>query len=123
MRTKLLLLCSLLIVVFLEANATERNDSSGTPIPLTDIPPGSPDHGGFNRAPAASFIIYQDGHTLDFGTACSSCTVTLIDGNEATAFSGIVGTDGCVILPEYLEGLYVIHLIVDEALYEGELEL
>lgn len=123
MKTKLFLLCSLLIAVFLNVNASERNDSTGTPIPLRDIPPGSPDHGGFNRAPAAPFIIYQDGHTLNFGIECAGCAVILIDGNEATVFSGMVGTDGCVILPEYLEGLYVIHLIVDEALYEGELEL
>ncbi len=116
-------MCSLLIAVFLNVNASERNDSTGTPIPLRDIPPGSPDHGGFNRAPAAPFIIYQDGHTLNFGIECAGCAVILIDGNEATVFSGMVGTDGCVILPEYLEGLYVIHLIVDEALYEGELEL
>lgn len=123
MKTKLFLLCSLLIAVFLNVNASERNDSTGTPIPLRDIPPGSPDHGGFNRAPAAPFIIYQDGHTLNFGIECAGCAVILIDGNDAIVFSGMVGTDGCVILPEYLEGLYVIHLIVDEALYEGELEL
>ena len=123
MKTKLFLLCSLLIAVFLNVNASERNDSTGTPIPLRDIPPGSLDHGEFNRAPAAPFIIYQDGHTLNFGIEYAGCAVILIDGNDAIVFSGMVGTDGFMALPEYLEGVYVIRFIFSDIVFQGEIEL
>lgn len=109
------LLSSFLLV----ANANETYHIVYLTIDITTAPA----QGGPAKTPTQPLCIYQDGHILDFGTNFAGCTVSLLEEDETTVFSGFVGTDGFLILPGYLEGIYLIQLNVDGTIYEGVIEL
>ena len=81
----------------------------------------APGQGGPPKSPTQPVCLYQNGHTLNFGTDYSGCAVTLIDENELIEYSGIVGSDGIVVLPEYLMGVFELRLTADNIVYAGEI--
>ena len=122
MKTKLLMIFAILIAFSLDVSAIEMNDSNTTPVPLKTNGPGNHDHGGFNRGEEI-VTIYQEDHVLNFGTDYSDCAISLLDENELIEYSGIVGSDGIVAVPDYLEGLFELRLTVDNIVYTGEILL
>ena len=77
----------------------------------------APGQGGPPKSPTQPVWLSQNGHTLNFGTDYSGCAVTLLDENELIEYSGIVGSDGIVVLPEYLMGVFELRLTVDNIVY------
>ena len=97
--------------------------SSDTIVVRTDPITPIPDHGEPHRGLESSIFIIQDGHTLNFGTDFSGCTIYLLDENEHIEYSGVVGSDGIVAVPDYLEGLFELRLTIDNIVYAGEIQL
>lgn len=83
----------------------------------------APGQGGPPKSPTQPICMYQNGHTLDFGTDYSGCAISLLDENELIEYSGVVGSDGIVAVPDYLEGLFELRLTVGNIVYAGEIQL
>lgn len=122
MKRKLFCFLFLSILTYGKAYACEMSDTTHTPVPLI-IKGSGGDNGDYHRGYSQSIVIYQDGGLLDFGTVYSGCSVVVINENGLTEYSGVVGTDGIVVLPDYLEGLFELQLTVDNIVYAGEILL
>ena len=122
MERKIICFLILSILTFGKAYVCEKTDTTNTPVPLI-IKGSGGDNGDYHRGNLPSIVIYQNGSLLDFGTAYSGCSVFLINENELIEYSGIVGSDGIVVLPDYLEGVYELRLNVGDIVYAGEILL
>ena len=76
-----------------------------------------------HRSPIVIPEVLIEGHTLSFEESCIGCSITIIDENENTVFSAIVGEEGIVILPDSLVGTFVLELERGSITFEGEIEL
>lgn len=81
------------------------------------------DQGDKHRSPFVIPEVLIEGHTLSFEESCIGCSITIIDENENTVFSAIVGEEGIVILPDSLVGTFVLELERGSITFEGEIEL
>lgn len=118
MERKVICILFLSLLTFGKAFAYEKSDTTTTPVPLIIKGPGG-DNGDYHRSHSPSIMIYQNGCLLDFGTPYSGCSVVLINVNELTVYSAVVSSDGIVVLPEYLDGVYELRLMVDNNIYCG----
>ena len=76
-----------------------------------------------HKSPISIPEVLIEGHTLSFEESCIGCSITIIDENENTVFSAIVGEEGIVILPDSLVGTFVLELERESITFEGEIEL
>lgn len=118
----LMMLTALTVNIYaLQKQVTES--SADTIIVRTDPTNPNPAQGSGPRGLDISIYICQNGHLLEFEPCYSGCVVMLVDKNEHIEYSGIVGSDGIVVLPEYLEGVFELQLTVDNIVYSGEIQL
>lgn len=124
---KKLLLTLFLSAFFLGMSATQRQihvESSDTIIiPRTDPITPNPSQGDGHRTTQTDLQVFQNGYILNFTPVYSGGSLELLDMNWNTVFSGIVDSDGYVLLPKYLEGVYVIRFIFSDIVFQGEIEL
>ena len=78
------------------------------------------EHGGTPKSPNLYLYVYWYGNTLDFGMSLSGCPVQLLQ-DDNVVFSTLVGTDGTVVLPTNLSGLYELQITVQTITYIAEL--
>ncbi|MBR6978612.1 MAG: hypothetical protein IKH88_02120 [Prevotella sp.] len=76
------------------------------------------EHGSLPKSPSPCLYIYMYGNNLDFGTNLAGCPVRLVQDDEVV-FSSLVETDGTVMLPTGLSGLYELQITVDDVIYSA----
>ena len=78
-------------------------------------------HEGPSKSPTFVYV-YQDGSTFYFGDSFAGCTVTLLL-NNVEVYSGIVGIDGNITIPEDFTGTFELCLYVGSQVFSAEIEL
>ena len=124
MKKLIVLMIFTALTVNIYASQKQVNVSSAdTIIVRTDPTNPNPAQGSGPRGLDTSIYLCQDGHFLEFEPCYSGCLVVLLDENELIEYSGVVGSDGIVVLPDYLEGVYELRLTVGTMVYIGEILL
>ena len=118
MERKIICFLLLSLLAFGKTFAYEKSDTTTTPVPLIIKGPGG-ENGDYHRSHSSSIMIYQNGCLLDFGPPYSGCSVVLINVDELTVYSTVVSSDGIVVFPEYLDGVFELRLMVDNDIYSG----
>lgn len=99
-------------------------DSTSTVVPLAPAPtPEINPNGDGMRSPARPVYASLDGHTLSFSTSFAGCEIILIDTDGFGVFTGYVDSDGFVIIPGEIIGIFELRLIVGDSFYSAEIEL
>ncbi len=99
-------------------------DSTSTVVPLTPAPtPEINPNGDGMRSPARPVYASLDGHTVSFNTSFAGCEVILIENDGFEVFTDYVDSDGFVIIPDEIIGIFELQLIVGDFIYAGEILL
>ena len=75
--------------------------------------------GGMKRSPIYAF---QDGNLLTFDASLEGANIDVVS-DEMAVFSTHIDKNGCVELPESLEGEFELRLYVGENVFSGWIEL
>lgn len=78
--------------------------------------------GGMKRSPILPIYAFQDGNLLIFDVSLEGANIEIIS-DEMVVFSTQIDENGCVELPESLEGEFELRLYVGDMIYKGDFEI
>ncbi len=78
--------------------------------------------GGMKRSPILPIYAFQDGNLLTFDASLEGANIDVVS-DEMAVFSTHIDKNGCVELPESLEGEFELRLYVGENVFSGWIEL
>ena len=74
--------------------------------------------GGMKRSPILPIYAFQDGNLLTFDASLEGANIDVVS-DEMVVFSTHIDENGCVELPESLEGEFELRLYIEENVFSG----